>query len=161
MGGTAGVSRGAFSGKETYTYVNTGTVAAPAWTEIKRIRNFQYTDGPPLNAVEFHGAGSSGNLPGYPQFRGSFEYVRQRTTDAVYDFLVAARRSGDTVCIRHLNNEITVSGASGFDAPVLLGESSTTANGGDPVAPSFQFGKADAIDDVTGLPLEVVDVAIP
>ena len=84
---------------------------------------------------------------------------RKRGADAIYDALVAARRAGDIVHIRHMNDDIATSGAKGIDAPVLLGETGENANGGDGVVDSFAFGKADAYES-GGNAVEVTDVTI-
>ena len=155
----SGLSRGAYSGRETKLYYNSGTHAVPAWTEIPRGKNIQVNDGPALSEIEFHGASSTGNIPGYDKFSGSYEYVRKRGTDAVYAALKSARRNKNIVVLRHLNQDISVSGAEGWDAPVLLGESASTANGGEGVMETFPFGKADAFDS-NGDSVEVEDVVI-
>ena len=152
--------RGAVSGKETKLYYNSATMAAPVWVEIKRAKNISITDGPALSEVEFHGAESTSNLPGYSKFSGSFTYTRRRGADPVYDFLIAARRAGNIVCVRHMLGDNAAPGTIGVEAPVLLGEGTTTANGGDAVENTFAFGKADAFDDA-GNEVEVTDVLIP
>lgn len=153
------LTRGAYSGRETKLYYNSATHATPTWTEIPRARNIQITDGPALSEIEFHGASSTGNIPGYDRFSGSFEYVRKRGTDAVYTALKTARRNKSIVVLRFLNDDISVNGAEGVDVPVLLGESQVTANGGDGVVETFPFGKADAFDS-SGNSIEVADVTI-
>ena len=153
------LTRGAYTGKETKTYYNSNTHASPTWTEMPRIRNFQSSRGPALSEVEFHGAGSTGNIPGYQKASGSFEYVKKRGTDAIYSALKTAQAAGSILVIRHLDNAVTVDGAKGFDVPILLGESQETANGGDGVVETFQFGKADAYD-ASGDAVEVEDVTI-
>ena len=112
-----------------------------------------------MSEIEFHGATSTGNIPGYSAFSGSFEYVRKRGADTVYDALVTARRAGSILEFRFMNDDNATSGAKGVQAPVLLGETSLTANGGDGVVDSFTFGKADAFD-ASGDAVEVTDVAI-
>lgn len=153
------LTRGAYSGKETALYYNSATHATPTWVRILRARNVQYTDGPGLSEIEFHGATSVGNIPGYDKFAGSFEYVRRRGVDAVYAALLAARRARTPVELQFLNDLITVDGANGWMAPVLLGEFSETANGGDGVVVTIPFAKADAFD-AGGAAVEVTDVTI-
>ncbi len=151
--------RGAYSGRETKLYRNSATKASPVHVELDRARNVQYTDGPGLSEVVTHGAGSTGNIPGYDKFSGSFEYVRKRGVDANYDALKAARKAKSIICLRFLNDDITVVGATGWDAHVLLGEFSETANGGDGVVVTIPFAKADAYD-ASGDAVEVEDVTI-
>lgn len=153
------LTRGAYSGRETHAYYNSATHASPTWTEIVRLRNLQITDGPALSEIEFHGASSTGNIPGYDKFSGSFEYVRKKGTDPVFTFLKTARRNKTIVVLRHLNDEVATSGAEGWDAPILLGEFSETSNGGDGVVVTIPFGKADAYD-ASGDAVEVEDVTI-
>lgn len=143
---TTGLTRGAYSGRETKLYINTGSHDSPTLVEIKRARNVQTTDGPSLSEIEFHGATSTGNIPGYDQFSGSFEYVKKRGVDAVFDALETARKNRDIVELRYMNDDNATSGAKGWQAPVLLGEFQETANGGDGVVVTIPFGKADAFD---------------
>lgn len=140
------LTRGAYAGKETYLYYNSATHETPTWVEIPRARNITVNDGPALSDVEFHGAQSTSQIPGYSAFNGSFEYVRRRGTDDVWDFLVAARDAGTIVELLHLNGEETDPNATGWKAPVLFGESASTVNGGDAVVTTLPFGKADAYD---------------
>lgn len=140
------LKRGAFSGKETKLYYNSATHASPTWVLIDRARNIQVNDGPALSEVEFHGSKNTSNIPGYAAFSGSFEYVRRKGTDTVYDALVAARDAGSPLELQHLDGPIATVGSKGWKAPVLLGEGSSTANGGDPLVESFAFGLADAYD---------------
>lgn len=151
--------RGAYTGRETYAYYNSATNASPTWVEMVRARNIQYTDGPALTEIEFHGATSTGNIPGYDKFSGSFEYVRRRGTDTVYAALLAARRARTAMEFQFLNDDIAVDGATGWRAPVMLGEFSETANGGDGVVVTIPFAKADAFDAM-GDQVEVTDVTI-
>lgn len=142
------LTRGAVSGKETKLYYNSGTDASPTWVEIKRARNVQVNDGPSLNAVEFHGANNSSNIPGYAAFSGSFEYVKKRGADSVYDAIETARRNGDIIQLQHLNDDVATVGAKGWKAPCVIGEKSETSNGNDPVVATFPFGLADAYDEL-------------
>ena len=153
------LTRGAYSGRETYLYYNTATNASPTWAEIPRARNIQYSDGPGLTEIEFHGAASTGNIPGYDKFSGSFEYVRKRGTDTIYAALLAAMRARTPLELEFLNDDIGNTGATGWRAPVLLGEFQETANGGDGVVVTIPFGKADAYD-AGGDAVEVADVTI-
>lgn len=146
MAGPSDLTRGAYSGKETKLYYNSGTHATPVWVEIARARNVQRNRGPGLAEVEFHGAAETANIPGYKKFAGSFEYVLKKGADAAYDFLVAARDAGDIVDLVHLNGPIDLTASIGWRCPVLLGESSGTANGGDGATDTFPFAKADAYD---------------
>lgn len=159
MSSPSDLSRGAYSGKETKLFYNSGTYASPVWVEMKRARNIQINRGPSLNDVEFHGANATSSIPGYNAFGGSFELVRRRGADPVYDAMVAARDAGGIIHIRQLNGPLATAGSKGFDAPVLLGEGSSTANGGDAVAETFNVGLADAYD-INGDVVEVEDVLI-
>lgn len=141
-----GLQRGAYSGKETKLYFNDGTYEAPDWVEIVRARNVQKNRGPALTDIEFHGAQETAAIPGYQGFNGSFEYVRKRGTDAVYDALEAAQEAGDIVDLAHLNGSITVDSSVGWRCPVLLGEFAETSNGNDGVVVTVPFRKADAYD---------------
>ena len=140
------LTRGAYSGKETFFYYNSGTYATPVWEEIPRVRNITVNDGPALADVEFHGSQNTSQIPGYSGFNGSFEYVRRVGTDAVYAFLKAASEAGDIVDLVHLNGVITDSASTGWRAPGILGQFAETANGGDPVVSSVPFSLADAYD---------------
>lgn len=140
------LERGAYSGRETKLYYNSATNATPTWAEIKRARNVQHTRGPALSEVEFHGGQATVNIPGYDKFSGSFEYVRKRGTDTVFDALETHRNDRTPVVLQFLNDDIATSGASGFTAPVLLGEFSETKNGGDGVVVTIPFGYADAVE---------------
>ncbi|MCD0460064.1 hypothetical protein [Roseiconus lacunae] len=153
------LKRGAYTGKETKTYLNTATHASATWTEMTRIRNVQVNRGPGLTEIDFHGAGSTGSIPGYQKFSGSLEYVKRRGTDAIYAALKAAQKAGTPLMIRHLDNAVDVDGAQGWDAPIILGESAESANGGDGVVENFNFAKADAYD-ASGDAVEVEDVVI-
>lgn len=150
MAGPADLERGAYSGKETFLYYNSATYASPTWVEISRARNIQRNRGPALSEVEFHGAGETGNIPGYKKFAGSFEYARRKGTDAVYAFLEAARDAGDIVDLCHLNGPVDLDASTGWRCPVLLGETSGAANGGDAASDTFPFGKADAYNTSGG-----------
>lgn len=138
------LSRGAYSGRETFLYYNSATYATPTWAEIKRARNVQTNRGPTLADIEFHGASETAAIPGYEKFTGSFEYVRKKGTDTVYDALVTARDAGSIVDLVHLNGTILLTASVGWRCPVLLGEFSETANGGDGVVVTIPFSKADA-----------------
>jgi hypothetical protein len=137
------LTRGAYSGKETYLYYNSATHETPTWVEIPRSRNIQITDGPALADVEFHGAKSTSQIPGYSQFNGSLEYVMKKGDDAVYDALKVASENGD---ILELNGPLSVDGSKGWRAPCLLGEFAVNSNGGDPVVATIPVSKADAYD---------------
>ncbi|MEO1530390.1 MAG: hypothetical protein AAFX06_33800, partial [Planctomycetota bacterium] len=89
-----------------------------------------------------------------------FEYVRSRAADPVYAYLRAARDNGDPVRLLMLDNSIATSGASGWIAPVLLGEGTFTANGNDPAVETFAFQHADVVDE-TGVQEVKQDVAVP
>ncbi len=151
------LSRGAYSGKETFLYYNTATYASPTWVEIPRARNITINDGPALADVEFHGSSNTSQIPGYSAFNGSFEYVRRRTTasvpDEVYDDLKAASENGYILDMMHLNQAyetgnpaVTNPDAIGWRAPIILGQFAETANGGDPVVASIPCSLADAYD---------------
>lgn len=143
---TTGLTRGAFTGRETKLYINTADYDTPTWVEVARARNIQFTDGPVLSDVEFHGATSTGNIPGYGSFSGSFEYVEKRGTDTVLAALETAQRARDIVECLFCDQDRTVTGAKCWQAPVLIGEFSVTANGNDPEVKTIPFGKADAFD---------------
>lgn len=138
--------RGAYSGKETFTYYNSATYASPTWVEMKRVRNVQFNRGPNLSEVEMHGAAETGNIPGYKNFSGSFEYVRKIGTDTVFAALIAARDAGSIVDLAQLNGTVVLDASTGWRAPVVLGEFSETANGNDGVVVTIPFAKADAFD---------------
>lgn len=151
------LQRGAYSGKETFLYYNTGTYASPVWEEVFRARNITVNDGPALADVEFHGSQNTSQIPGYQAFNGSLEYVRRRTTaatpDEVYDFLKAASEAGDIVDLLHINQSLYLADgttvnpdAIGWRAPCIFGQFAETANGGDPVVASVPFSLADAYD---------------
>lgn len=140
------LSRGAYSGKETYLYYNSATYATPTWVEVVRARNVQTSRGPALGEVEFHGASETANIPGYSKFSGSFEYVRRKGADTVYDALKTARDAGTILDLCHLNGTVVLDASVGWRCPVLLGEFSETANGGDGVVVTIPFAKADAYD---------------
>lgn len=151
------LTRGAYSGKETFLYYNSATYASPTWVEIPRARNISVNDGPGLADVEFHGSENTSQIPGYKAFNGSLEYVRRRTTastpDGVYDYLKAASENGTIVDMMHLNQDIVLADgtttnpdAIGWRAPCILGQFAETANGGDPVVASLPFSLADAYD---------------
>ena len=146
LAGPTDLLRGAYSGKETYLYRNSGTYTTPVWDEIKRARNIQITDGPALADVEFHGAGSTSMIPGYKQFSGSIELVRKVGTDSIYTELKDTGESGGIEDWIHLNGKSDQDGAIGWRAPIALGEFAETANGGDPVVATIPIGKADAYD---------------
>lgn len=157
------LKRGAYSGKETVLYVNTGTYETPTWVEITRARNIQINRGPELGDVEAHGLKAKTSIPGYDTFGGSFEYLRRRGVDTVYNTLVTARKDGKILMLRHLNGPIDVDGSEGFDAPVLLGSGTTGANGGEAVMESFNIGLADAFDSdgaAVGVEDVVIDLAV-
>lgn len=141
-----GLTRGSYSGKETKLYFNDGTYADPDWVEIKRARNVQKNRGPALTDIEFHGAQETAAIPGYQAFNGSFEYVRRKGADTVYDALEAAQEAGDIVDLAHLNGDITLDASVGWRCPVLLGEFAETSNGNDGVVVTIPFRKADAYD---------------
>ena len=153
------LTRGSYAGKETTLARNTATHAAPIYSVMKRVRNVQVTDGPGLGEVNNHGAGSTGNIPGYDKFAGSFEYVRRRGVDPDYNALKTAKANKSILCLRYLNDQPNVSGAEGWDAPVLLGEFSENSNGGDGVVVTIPFAKADAFD-ANGDAVEKEDVVI-
>ncbi len=138
------LNRGAYSGKETFLYLNTATNETPTWAEIVRARNINENDGPTLNDVEFHGAKSTSQIPGYSAFSGTFEYVRRRGVDTTWDALIAARNDGKILELLYLNGPLATDGSKGWRAPVLLGEFTETKNGGDAVVATIPFGLADA-----------------
>ncbi|EMI19089.1 hypothetical protein RMSM_03985 [Rhodopirellula maiorica SM1] len=144
MAGPTDLTRAAYAGKETKLYANIGgTYASPTWVEITRARNVQRNRGPALSDIEFHGAEETGAVPGYRAMKGSFEYARMRGTDTVWAALEAARDAGDIVDLAHLNGPITSSASKGWRCPVLLGETSGSANGNDGVIDTIPFSKAD------------------
>lgn len=144
MAGPSDLTRGSYSGKETKSYYNSATYASPVWVELERIRNVQRNRGPSLNDVEFHGANETGAVPGYVAMSGSFEYVRRKGADTVYDFLVAAQEAGDIVDFAYLNGTILLTSSVGWRCPILLGEFAETSNGNDGVVVTIPFTKADA-----------------
>jgi hypothetical protein len=117
------LTRGAYSGKETFFYYNSATYASPTWVEMKRARNIQLNRGPALTPVEFHGAAETGNIPGYKVTSGSFEYVRRKGTDAVYAALVAARDAGEILDIAHLNGTVLLDESIGWKRQTEMMES--------------------------------------
>lgn len=147
------LNKGAITGRTTKLYYNDpdagtpGTFETPVWAEIKRARNIQKNDGRATGEVDFHGNGTTSGISGYKKFSGSFEYVKKRGTDAIFDFLLAASLNGDIVDLAHLNGDIDTDDIKGWRCPVLLGEFSDTANGGDAVVVTIPFVKADAYDD--------------
>lgn len=140
------LTRGTYAGKETFLYVNMGSHATPDWQEAKRVRNVTRELGPELSQVDMHGAKFSPSIPGYQRFTGSFEYVLKRGEDLIYAKLAEKREAGEPIEIRHLDNKDDVIGAKGWEAPVLLGAFSKTANGGDDVAETIPFELAEAYD---------------
>lgn len=140
------LTRGAYSGRETYFYYNSATNATPTWTLITRARNIQVTDGPSLSEIEFHGAAAISSIPGYESFSGSFEYARRRGTDTIFAALLTAMRAGNPLEFQFLNNTSSTTGAIGWRAPVLLGQFQETANGSDGVVVTIPFALADAYD---------------
>lgn len=144
---TTGLERGAYSGKETKLYINTGSYDTPTFVEVKRARNVTKNRGPALTDIEFHGAEETGAIPGYRAFNGSFEYVRKSGADTVYDEFETAAEAGDIVDLVHLNGPIESDTSKGWRCPVLLGEFAETANGNDGVVVTIPFRKADAFDD--------------
>lgn len=140
------LTRGAYSGKETYLYYNSATHETPTWVELPRVRNIQVNDGPELADVNFHGAKSTSQIPGYSGFNGSFEYVRKVGSDPVWDALIAARDAGGIIELMHLTGPENDANSKGWKAPCILGQFSQPANGGDPVVATIPFSKADAYD---------------
>ena len=140
------LTRGAYSGKETFLYYNDGTNASPSWVEMPRARNIQVNDGPALADVEFHGSNNTSQIPGYSAFNGSFEYVRKRGTDTVYAAIKAASENGDIIELMHLNGPEDGVGFVGWKAPCIFGQFAETSNGGDPVVATVPFSLADAYD---------------
>ena len=147
---TTGLQRGAVAGKETKLYFNTGTFEAPVFVEIKRARNIQRNRGPALTDVEFHGAEETGAVPGYKSTNGTFEYVKRRGDDSVYEALKTAQEAGEIVDLVHLNGPIEAATSKGWRCPVLLGEFAETSNGNDGVVETIPFRKADAYDESDG-----------
>ena len=140
------LNRGAYSGKETVFQYNSATHATPTWVTLARARNVQVTNGPALSDVEFHGTTNTSKIPGYSQFSGSFEYVRKRGSDTAWDAIIAARDAGDIIELRHLNGPDDDAESKGWKAPCLLGEFSSSDNGGDVSVVTIPFGLADAYD---------------
>ncbi len=141
------LTRGAYSGKETFlSYDSAGSWETPTWKIVVRARNVTVNNGPALADVEFHGSANTSQIPGYKAFNGSFEYVRRRGTDTVYDALKAAADAGNIIHLQQLNGPNDVAESVGWKAPCLLGEFAETANGGDPVVVTIPFGLADAYD---------------
>jgi hypothetical protein len=142
------LEKGAFAGKDTVLYYNSATYASPTWVELARARNVTTTIGSATTEVEMHGSTQTGNIHAYEAFSGSFEYVKRLGTDAVFAALETARDSRTIVDVIHLNGPETVASpidaSKGWRAPVLLGEFSETASGGDSVTVTIPFVKADA-----------------
>lgn len=157
MAGTTGITRGGYAGRETKLYYNTDH-DTPSWVEMKRVRNISITDGPALSESNFHGEDRTGNIPGYSQFSGSFEYVLKQGTDTVFAFLQSAQQAFDPVELDLRNQDRATSGSKSLGmGPVLLGEFELTSNGGDDVVYSISFGKADAYDSAG----DAIDVTYP
>lgn len=140
------LSRGSYSGKETFAYMNTSTHESRTWAEMSRVRNFQTDRSKALSEVEYHGAAETGNVSGYLSLSGSFEYARKIGTDTIWDALIAARDAGSIIEIAHLNGPIDEDGSKGWTAPVLIGSVSESANGNDGVVATVSWAKADAYD---------------
>lgn len=156
------LTQGAYNSRTGHLYIDTADYVAdpladPVWTEITRKRNLQDTDGSPLTDVEFDGASAVTAIPGLPLFNGSFELLRRRGIDAVYELLRAAKVNQTILCLLYLNQAITVENAQGWRAPVLLGEFSEPRNGNDGVVVTIPFALADAYDS-NGDPFPKVDV---
>lgn len=154
------LKRGSVSGKETVLLYNSATFAAAVWTEISRARNVSFSRGASLSEVNFHGSQQTKNVAGYGSASGSFEYVRRRGVDPVYNFLKNAADNGDIVCLRHMDGDNGTTGSQGWEAPVILGEFSETASGGDAVTVTINFGLADAFTDA-GVEVTLTDVIVP
>ena len=143
---TTGLTQGAYAGKETKLYYNSGSHASPTWVEIKRARNV--TKARPKNVadVNFHGSNSTVGVAGYAGFSGSFEYVKKKGTDTVFAAIRAARDNGTIIELAHLDGVITSDDSVGWFAPVYFENSDETANGNDPTVETFAFKLADAYD---------------
>ena len=148
------LTKGAYSGKETFLYYNSATHASQTWVEIVRARNVTVNQEKSVDPVEFHGASETGHTVGYSGFTGTFEYVRRKGTDAVFSALETARNDGSSIELGQLNGPITDANSTGWQAPVYLGTFSETANGNDGVVVTIEFKKADVFDS-TGASIPV------
>lgn len=140
------LTKGAYAGKKTKLYYNSATYSLPTWVEIPRARNIQKSRPRTVNDVNFHGSDDTVGVTGYKAFSGSFEYVKKRGTDSVFDFLESARENGDIVDLAHLNGPVDEADSVGWRAPVLFEASDETSNGDDAVNETFNFKLADAYD---------------
>lgn len=145
------VSAGHYPGRKTKLYYNdadgSGTHATPDWVLISRARNVQTNQGRNLGDVEHHGSAWQKAVEGYRMFSGSFEYVKKKGSDSVYDFLKAAADAGDEVELKFLNGPNSDANSKGWRAPVKIGTIDESASGGDPVVVTIEFKLADAYDD--------------
>ena len=142
------LDRGAYAGKETKFYYNSATNSSPTWVELKRARNIQLNRGAATSEVQFHGSDQTKNVHDYETISGSFEYVRKLGTDSEFTFLETTRDAKNIIELIHLNGPETVTApadaSKGWRAPVILGEFSESASGGDSVVVTIPFVLADA-----------------
>ena len=154
--GVGPITKGAIAGKDTFHYTDTmvgsydsddQTDEDAVWAELERTRNWRVSDGRNLQEVPFHGADIVGSITGYRAKSGSFEYVRKNGADAVFDFLFAAAKAGSVLMLRESLAAISISGTTGADYPVVLGEGEETRDGNNDVVQVFNFAFADAYDE--------------
>ena len=100
-----------------------------------------------------HGAAEVGSTPGYQRTSGSFDYVKRKGTDTVWDALVAAREGRLPIEIGHLDGPINNSDSKGWQCPVYLGEFGEPSNGNDIVVVTIPWTKADVFD-AEGAPVD-------
>lgn len=166
MPGIGNLSKGAMAGRETKLYYDSvvGSYSDPptedaVWVEITRGRNVQFNRPRTLPSVEMHGVEDSGSIPGYRSKSGSFEYVRRRGVDTVYNYLKAQADAGNPIFLRLMDGDIATSGMTGSEGPFYLGDFNEVRNGSDPVVVNITFSHADVVDH-NGDRVEHADVVI-
>lgn len=75
------------AGKDLHAYINTGTYASPIWAEILRIENLAAPRGKNTGPLKTRGSPWEKIVPGQKTHAISFNYIRKRATDAVFDDL--------------------------------------------------------------------------
>src|SRR6056297_439625 len=95
-------TEGAYTGQETYEYLNTGTYDVPVWSRISRVGDVTLPSERGTTGFATKESDQKKYLAGVQDRSVAFTYTRKKGTDAVYDALKAAHDAGNASCVDFL-----------------------------------------------------------
>ena len=143
------LTAGAIAGREHVLILNTGTHASPTLTEMPQARNFTFNKQRDSTTVEMHGNRVNDHTIGNITQDGSFEYVKKRGDDDIFDALKDAIDDGTIEEIGMLTGPVNLDGSVGVMYPLKLTSLNEVANGSGETVYSINFVRVHAYEGTT------------